>query len=80
LRRFSFFSIGRRSNFDGNRRQVGERPLAALDLFLLGHADLEQVPDRRRQHVAIALEVIVVAREAAERARDVGGDGRASRR
>ena len=29
--------------------QVRERPLAALDLFFLRHADLEQVPDRRRE-------------------------------
>ena len=58
-----------------DRRQVRERPLAALDLLLFGHADLEQMADRRRQHVAVALEVVVVAREAAERARDVGGDG-----
>ena len=58
-----------------NRRQVRERPLAALHLLLLGHADLEQVADGRRDHVFVALEVIVVAREAAQRARDVGGDG-----
>ena len=52
-----------------------ERPFAALDLLLLGHADLEQVADRRREHVAVALEIIGVPREAAQRARDVGGDG-----
>ena len=44
-----------------DRRQVRERPLAALDLLVLGHPDLEQVADRRREHVAVALEIVVVA-------------------
>ena len=61
--------------FRRDRRQVPEGPFAALDLLFLGHADLEQMPDRRRQHVVGAFEVVVVAREAAQRARDVGGDG-----
>ncbi len=43
-----------------DRRQVGEGPLAALHLLLFGHPDLEQVADCRRQHVAVALEVVVV--------------------
>ena len=52
-----------------------KRPLAAFDLLLLGHADLEQVPNRGGDDVLVALEVVVVARESAQRARDVGGDG-----
>jgi hypothetical protein len=32
--------------------------------------------DRRRQEVALTLEIVVVARKASQRARDVGGDGR----
>ena len=75
-RRDSAFSIGFSVKMRRNRRQMREGPLAALDLLLLRHADLEQVADRRRQDVTIALEVVVVAREAAQRARDVGGDGR----
>ena len=61
--------------FRRDRRQVAERPFAALDFLFLGHADLEQMPDRRRQHVFGALEVIVVARKTTQCARDVGGDG-----
>ena len=53
-----------------------ERPLAALHFFLFRHAELEQMSDRRRQDIAIALVVVVVARKATERARDIGGDGR----
>ena len=57
-------------------RQVLERPFAALDVKLLGHHELEQVADRGRKHVLVAFEVVALAREAAERARDVGGDRR----
>jgi len=56
--------------------QMRKGPLAALYVILLGRSQLEQVADRGRQHVLIALEMILVLREAAERARDVGGDGR----
>ena len=58
-----------------NRGQMSERPLSALDFLLLGHADLEQMTDGRGQDVPVAFEVVVVTREAPQRARDVGGDG-----
>src|SRR6185503_8497822 len=57
-------------------RQAGERPLAALDVVLFGHDELEQVADRGRKHVAVALEIFAGLLEAAERARDVGRDRR----
>ncbi len=53
-----------------------ERPLAALDLLFLGHAEFEQMADRRRQHVPITFEVVSMARKAAQRTRDIRGDGR----
>jgi hypothetical protein len=59
-----------------NERQPGEGPLALLDVVLLGHGELEQVADRRGENVLIALEKIALAREATERARDVGCDRR----
>src|SRR5712691_6395955 len=61
-----------------NRRQVEMRrndwkvlegPLAFLHLVVLWHRELEQVADRRREHVVIAFEVIALARETAEGAR-----------
>src|SRR5207302_1665156 len=58
------------------RGQVRERPLAALDLLFLGHAEFEQMADRRRQHVPIAFEIVGVARKAAQRTRDIRGNGR----
>ena len=58
-----------------NRGQMRKRPLAALDLFLLRHADLEQMADGRGKHVLVAFEIVVVAREASQRPSDVGGDG-----
>jgi hypothetical protein len=63
-----------------NHRQVGEAPLAALDVELLGRLDLEQVADGRGDEVALALEMLVVlfelARSRRERADDVLRDGR----
>ena len=56
--------------------QVLERPFAALDVVFLGHHELEQMPDGGRQDVAIALKVVALARKAAKRACDVGGDRR----
>ena len=56
-------------------RQVGERPLPALDLVLLRRRDLDQVADRRRQDELVALEVVALLGEAAQRPRDVGGHG-----
>jgi hypothetical protein len=59
-----------------DERQPGERPLALLDVVLLGHGELEQVAHRRGENVLIALEIVSLAREAAERPRDVGRDRR----
>jgi hypothetical protein len=67
---------GRQVEVRRNDRQPGERPLALLDVVLLGEHQLEQVAHRRRQHVVVAFEVIALAHEAAERARDVGRDRR----
>ena len=57
-------------------RQIGKRPLTALDLVLLGRGNFEQMADRRRQHILLALEVIALARKAAQRPRDIGSNGR----
>jgi hypothetical protein len=54
---------------------MGERPFAALDLVFLRHGQLEQMADGRRQHVVVALEIFALLGEAAQRARDVLGDG-----
>ena len=59
-----------------NDRQMGKRPLAALDLELVRHAQLQQMADRRRKHVLVALVVVVLLLEAAQRLGDVAGDGR----
>jgi hypothetical protein len=74
LSRSSFFSIGLSVEVRRDDRQVGERPLAALDLELLRRRDLDQVADRRRQHEVVALEEVAGASETAERLGDVGGD------
>ena len=58
-----------------DHRQVRKRPLAAFHLVGFGRRQLEQVPDRRREHALVALVVVAVPREAAERARDVVRDG-----
>src|SRR5437667_1667003 len=52
-----------------------ECPLAALDFLGFRHAELEQMPDGGRKNVLVALVVVVVAREAAERTRDIRGNG-----
>ena len=57
-------------------RQICEGPLTALYLVLLRCRDLQKVPDRRGNDVFVAFEVVALAREAAQRARYVGGDGR----
>src|SRR3954464_3916678 len=44
--------------------QVLERPFAALDVVFLRHHELEQMSDGGRQDVAIALEVVALARKA----------------
>jgi hypothetical protein len=57
-------------------RQVLERPAPGARIVLLRRAQFEEVPHRGGQDVIIAFEVVVVLRETAERARDVGGDRR----
>ena len=59
-----------------NHRQVFERPLAFLHLVLVRNRELKQMADRGRQQIFFTLEVIALAHEATERARDVGGDRR----
>ena len=58
-----------------NHRQVGEAPLAALDVVLFRHRDFQQVADGRRQHVLVGLEILIVLGEAAQRLGDVVRDG-----
>ena len=57
-------------------RQVRERPLAAFHLHAFRGNELEQMADRRRQHVSLALEIIAMPGETAQCAREVVGDGR----
>ena len=57
-------------------RQMRESPLAALDLVAFGHGQFEQMANGRRQDVAVALIIIVLFLETAERLGDVAGDGR----
>jgi hypothetical protein len=63
-----------------DHRQVGEAPLAALDVELLRRMDLHQVADGAGDDVLLALEVLVVLVELAghggQRPDDVLGDGR----
>ncbi len=59
-----------------NQRQSREGPLAFLDVVLLRHHELEQMPYGGAHDVLVALEVVTFAREPAERARDVGRDRR----
>src|SRR4029077_20739724 len=59
-----------------NDRQILERPLAALDVELLRHDQLEQMAYRGGQDGPLALEVVALARKAAKRACDVGSDRR----
>jgi hypothetical protein len=54
--------------------QVGEAPLAALDVVFLGHRQFQQVADGGGQHVVLALEVVAGTREAAQRLGDILGD------
>ena len=57
-------------------RQMREGPFAALHLVTFGHGQFEQMADGRRQHVLVALVVIVLLLETAERFGDIAGDGR----
>jgi hypothetical protein len=74
--RFSFFSIGFSIESRRNRREVSERPLAALDLFVVRHAELEQVTDGGRTARSGRSRNDRRGAKTPERARDVGGDGR----
>ena len=56
--------------------QMGEGPFAAFDLVLFRNGQLQQMADGRRQHVLVALVVIVLLLETAERLGDIAGDGR----
>ena len=76
LRRASVFSIGFRSKWGGMTGRFAKRPFAALDFVFLGRRQLEQVPDRRREHVIVAFKIVVVTLETAQRARDITGHGR----
>jgi hypothetical protein len=49
-----------------NHRQMGEAPLAALDVVFLRHGQFQQVADRRRQYVVVIFEVVAGARETAQ--------------
>ena len=57
-------------------RQTFERPLAARGLDAFGRAQFEQMADGRREDVLVALVVIVLFLETAQRLGDVAGDGR----
>ena len=59
-----------------NRGQVTECPLSALHFLFFGHADFEQMADRRRQHEVIVLEIFVFLGEPPQCPRDIGGNGR----
>jgi hypothetical protein len=50
--------------------QVGEAPLAALDVELLGRLDFHQVADGARDDIPVVLEVLVVLVELASRRRE----------
>ncbi len=57
-----------------DHRQVGEAPLAALDVVFLGRLDLDQVADGAGHDVVVALEVVVVLVELARRRRQCADD------
>ena len=57
-----------------NHRQVGEAPLAALDVVLLGRLDLHQVADGAGDDVALVLEMLVVLVELAGNGREGAHD------
>ena len=59
-----------------NHRQMGETPLAALDVEFFRHREFQQVADGRGQHVVVAFEVVAGAGKTAQRFRNVLGDGR----
>ena len=54
-----------------DHRQIRKRPLAALDLELLGDAQLQQMPHRRSDDILVIFKVVVMFFKFAERPRDV---------
>ncbi len=58
-----------------DHRQVRERPLAAFHLYAFRGDEFEQMADGGGQYILPALEIIAVAGEAAQCARNVGGNG-----
>ncbi|MCY1360620.1 hypothetical protein D9M69_472540 [compost metagenome] len=59
-----------------DHRQVGKAPFAALDLVFVGGGNLDQVADCRRQHIAVALEILVVLGKPPEGTGDIRRDRR----
>ena len=56
--------------------RCAKRPFAPRGLHAFGHGQFQQMADRRGKHVMVALVVIVVLLEAAQRLGDVAGHGR----
>jgi hypothetical protein len=56
--------------------KIGEGPALVLGIDLLGRQQLEQMADRERDHVVVALPEPIVFLEAAERGGDVASDAR----
>lgn len=56
--------------------QMRERPLASFHFVFFRRDEFQQMTDRRGQHEAVALVIVAVAGEAAQRAGDVGRHGR----
>ena len=54
-----------------DHRQIGKGPFATFDFELLGHHELEQMPDRRGHQIRFALVIVAVAGESAQCASDV---------
>ena len=76
--RFSFFRWASARTCDGTAGRCAKVHLPRLTSSSVPrHPDLGRQAHRRRR-TPVALEVVVVAREAAQRPRDVGGDGRFS--
>ena len=72
----SVFSIGSRSKCGGITGRCANDHLPRLTSYSSGSASSSRWPTADDSDVLVAFEVVAVAREAAERARDVGGDGR----
>ena len=53
-----------------------ERPFAAFDFLLFGHADFDQMAHGRRQNVLVAFEEIFLFGKTAQCLGNVVGDGR----